>query len=83
MVFWANHFFGIVDGPVTEFLVAKTKPDSDGSFRLDIPDFGADKTGSTYSGGASLRFTLRDSKTLNPIALNLSPPASRISIGNS
>jgi hypothetical protein len=73
MVFWANHFFGIADGAVTEFPVAKTRPDSDGSFRVDIPDFSADNTGSTYSGGASLRFTLRDSKTLNPIAFNLNP----------
>jgi hypothetical protein len=73
MAFWASRFFGIADGAVTEFQVAKTMPDPDGSFRVDIPDFSADNTGFAYPGGASLRFTLRDSKTLNPIALNLSP----------
>jgi hypothetical protein len=73
MAFWASHFLGIADGPVTEFQVTKTTPDPDGSFRVDIPDFNADNTGATYPGGASLRFTLIDSKTLNPIAFNLSP----------
>jgi|HubBroStandDraft_6_1064221.scaffolds.fasta_scaffold245760_1 hypothetical protein len=73
MAFWASRFLGIADGPVTEFQVVKTMPDPDGSFRVDIPAFSADNTGSAYPGGASLRFTLRDSKTLNPIALNLSP----------
>jgi hypothetical protein len=48
-------------------------PDPDGRFRVDIPDFSADNTASLYPGGASLRFILRDSKTLNLIALNLSP----------
>jgi hypothetical protein len=73
MAFWGNGFFGIADGPVTDFQVGKTTPDPDGRFRVDIPDFSADDTGSPYSGGASLRFSLRDSKTLNPIAFNLSP----------
>jgi hypothetical protein len=73
MAFWASSFFGIADGPVTEFQVATTTPGSDGNFRVDIPDFSADNKDSSYPGGASLRFTLRDSKTLNPIALNLSP----------
>jgi len=70
---WANRFFGIADGPVPEFQVATTRPDSEGNFRLDISDFSVDKTASSYQGGASLSFMLRDSKTLNPIALNLGP----------
>jgi hypothetical protein len=69
MAFWASRFFGIADGPVTEFQVATTTPDPDGNFRVDIPDFSADNKDSSYPGGASLRFTLRNSKTLNPIAL--------------
>ena len=73
MAFWASRFFGIADGPVTEFQLATTTPDPDGNFRVDIPDFSADNKDSSYPGGASLRFTLRDSKSLNPIALNLSP----------
>ena len=73
MAFWASDFFGIKDGPVTEFQLATTTPDLDGNFRLDIPDFSADNKNSTYPGGASLGFSLRDPKTLNPIALNLSP----------
>jgi hypothetical protein len=73
IAFWASRFFGIADGPVIEFQVATTTPDLDGNFRVDIPDFSADNKDSTYPGGASLGFTLRDSKTLNLIALNLSP----------
>jgi len=73
VAFWASRFFGIADGPVTEFQVATTTPDMDGNFRVDIPDFSADNKDSSYPGGASLRFTLRDSKTLNPIASNLNP----------
>jgi hypothetical protein len=73
LAFWANRFFGIADGPVPEFQVATTRPNSDGNFRVDITDSSADKTASSYQDGASLSFLLRDSKTLNPIALNLCP----------
>jgi hypothetical protein len=61
MAFWASRFFGIADGPVTEFQVATTTPDLDGNFRVDIPDFSADNKDSSYPGGATLRFTLGDS----------------------
>jgi hypothetical protein len=73
MAFWASSFFGVKDGPVIDFEVATATPDLDGNFRVEIPDFSADGKEPSHPGGASLHFTLRDCKTLNPIALNLSP----------
>ncbi len=73
IAFWGNRFFGVSDGPVTEFQLATTSPDPDGSFRVDITDFSADKIASSYQEGSSLNFLLRDSKTLNLIAFNLTP----------
>jgi hypothetical protein len=73
IAFWGNRFFGILDGPVTEFQLATTRLDPDGSFLVDITDFSADKIASSYQEGSSLNLLLRDSKTLNLIAFNLSP----------
>ena len=53
--------------------MATATPDLDGNFRVDIPDFSADEKNSSYPDGASLHFMLRDSETLNPIAINLTP----------
>jgi hypothetical protein len=73
MAYWANSFFGTPDGPVIEFYLATTIPDSDGNFGLEIPDFSSDNIDSSHKDGASLSFTLRDSKTGNDIAFDLKP----------
>jgi hypothetical protein len=73
LAYWASRFFGMPDGPEIEFYVATTSPDSDGNFRVDIPDFSSDNIDSSYEDGASLSFTLRDSKTGNYIAFDLTP----------
>lgn len=71
--YWAQDFFGIADGFVTQLQVAKAKPDSHGSFEIEIPDFAADMHSSSFEPSASLGLGLRDSRTLNPIARNLEP----------
>ena len=73
VAFWASRFFAVADGMVSEFQVATARPDLDGNFRVDIPDFSADETNSSHPGGANLRFMLRNSETLSPIAINLTP----------
>lgn len=73
MAYWANDFFGIMDGAVAEFHVATFSPDWNGSFQVEIPDFSWGATMSSFRYGADLRLRLRESKTWNPIALNLAP----------
>jgi len=71
--FWAQEFFGIMDGFVTQLQVASAKPDADGCFELDIPDFSADTSPFSYELSATLGLVLRNSVSLNPIAGNLEP----------
>jgi hypothetical protein len=71
--FWAQEFFGIKDGFVTEVQVASAEPDNNGEFEMEIPDFAADPHTSCSEPLESLGLVLRDSRTLNPIALNLEP----------
>ena len=73
MAFWANTFFGIKDGMVPDFQLVTATPDADGHFLVDIPDFSADKTASSYQEDAGLSFRLRDSKTGNNITFDLKP----------
>lgn len=73
MAYWANEFFGILDGMVPEFHIATILPDNNGTFQGELPDLSAGTTMSSFRSGAELCFTLRDSKKWNPIALNLAP----------
>jgi hypothetical protein len=73
MAFWSHQFFGIADGAVAEFRLATASPDMNGMFQVDLPLFSADDLASSSQSRASLRLTLRDSKTLNHIASNLEP----------
>jgi len=76
MVFWAHEFFGIMDGIVTELHLATVSPDANGKFQVDLPDFTADTTTSSFRQNASLHLVLRDSQTMNIIAVNLEPEMS-------
>lgn len=71
--YWAHEFFGITDGFVTQLKLATAKPDANGYFEMEIPDFSADMHASSFEPSATLELGLRDSKTLNPIARNLEP----------
>ena len=73
MAYWAHGFYGIADGPVTEFHLATVSPDANGMFEVDLPYFSADAEASSPQQRASFRLMLRDSKTGNHIAFNLDP----------
>jgi|SRR5919109_67247 hypothetical protein len=71
MARWAHGFFGIADGPVTHFELAKTPPQADGRFDVNLPLVSQEATDSEPQ--ASVCLMLRDSRTLNHIASNLEP----------
>jgi hypothetical protein len=71
--FWAHSFFGILDGFVTTFDVAKISPSRDGTFRVEIPNFRDADQFSKDESAASLNLLLRDAKTWNHLATNLVP----------
>lgn len=71
--FWAQKFFGIVDGAVAEIRLASVFPDANGTFQVVLPQFSVDAWPSASQPGGSLHLFLRDSRTLNPIAYNLEP----------
>jgi hypothetical protein len=73
MAYWAHSFYGIGDGPVTEFHLATVSPDANGVFQVDLPNFSADVEASSPQQRASFRLMLRDSRTWNHIAPNLEP----------
>jgi hypothetical protein len=68
LAMWDHRFFGIADGPVTAIRVSTAIPDRNGEFEVTLPDFGAQAN----LGEGEFRFTLRETKTKNIIAL-LSP----------
>jgi hypothetical protein len=73
LAFWSHSFFGIMDGPVSQFQVATATPDSDGRFRVEIPDFTLDHTTTAFKGNASFQLRVRNRKTWNPIISSLQP----------
>jgi len=73
MAYWANSFYGIGDGAVSQFPVATVSPDANGMFQVDLPYFSVDAEASPSEQRASFRLMLRDSKTGNHIASNLEP----------
>jgi hypothetical protein len=71
MAHWAHSFFGIADGPVTQFRLATVSPHADGLFEVNLPLFSQEATPSDPR--ASMCLMLRDAKTWSHIASNLEP----------
>lgn len=78
VAYWAHGFFGISDGIVTEFELATASPDSDGVFQVNLPYLCATSPDSSPESRATLRLSLRDSKTWNNIAYRLEPETSEL-----
>jgi hypothetical protein len=57
---WAGQFFGVSRLAISPFSVAKAKVESDGSFTVDLPDFGGDPLWANLAHNAVLRFVLVD-----------------------
>jgi hypothetical protein len=73
MAYWAHGFYGISDGPVTEFRLATVSPAATGTFQVDLPYFSADAAADPSQRRASFWLMLCDSKTLNPVASDPEP----------
>jgi hypothetical protein len=65
MAYWAHGFFGIADGPVTTFRLARVTPDGGGAFQVLLPNFTKDVTTESFHRNAGLQFIARERDTGN------------------
>ena len=65
MASWACRFFDLADCAVPQIEVGAVKPDADGAFEIELPNFKADPISSDSEGGAELQVVLREIKTWN------------------
>lgn len=63
MAYWAHGFFGITDGPVTTFDLARVAPDAGGAFHVQLPNFTKDAKTESFHRDAGLRFIAREPDT--------------------
>jgi hypothetical protein len=68
MAGWACRFFGFVDCMVPQISLGTAKPDDEGVFKIELPDFSVDSDVSDRDDGTNLQLILRDSKTYNIVA---------------
>jgi hypothetical protein len=68
MAYWAHGFFGIQDGRVTTFLLARVMPDEHGAFDVQLPNFSKDAVTESFHRDAGLRFTARERDTGNLVS---------------
>jgi hypothetical protein len=64
---WAHEFFGVLDGPVSSFVVASTPLASDGSFALTLPDLLHDPIVAARSERGSFTLHVRQTKGWNVV----------------
>ena len=69
MAYWAHGFFGIADGAVTTFLLARVTPDEGGAFQVPLPNFAKDAVTESFHRDAGLRFIARERDTGNIVSL--------------
>jgi hypothetical protein len=69
MAYWAHGFFGVTDGPVTTFDLARVTPDNDGAFHVPLPNFTKDAVTDSFHRDAALRFIAREQGTNNIVSL--------------
>ena len=68
MAYWAHGFFGIAEGAVTTFNVARVTPDESGAFQVPIPNFSKDFVTESFHRDAGLRFIARERDTGNIVS---------------
>jgi hypothetical protein len=69
MAYWAHGFFGIAEGPVTTFHLARVTPDEGGAFQVILPNFTKDAVTESFHRNAGLRFIAREHETGNIVCL--------------
>jgi hypothetical protein len=65
MAYWSLGFFGIPDGDVTTFHLARVAPDEGGAFHVLLPNFTKDDVTESFHRNAGLRFVARERDTGN------------------
>lgn len=70
---WAGQFFGVSRLAISPFSVAKAKVESDGSFAMDLPDFGGDPLWTNLAHNAVLSFVLVDAASGERLAQLAAP----------
>jgi hypothetical protein len=69
MAYWAHDFFGIADGAVTTFHLARVTPDEGGAFQVFLPNFTKDAVTESFHRNAGLQFIARERDTGNIVCL--------------
>lgn len=65
---WACVFFGLADCMVPQAPLGTVKPDADGVFQIDLPDFAVDPGFRDSIDGVEFQFALRETETWNVAA---------------
>jgi hypothetical protein len=68
MAGWACRFFGFADCMVPQISFGQAKPDAEGIFRIELPDFRSDSIAPDSDDGTELQLIVRDAKTYNIVA---------------
>jgi hypothetical protein len=68
MAYWAHDFFGIADGAVTTFHLARVTPDEGGAFQVLLPNFTKDAVTESFHRNAGLQFIARERDTGNIVS---------------
>jgi len=69
MAYWAHDFFGIQDGVVATFHLARVTPDESGAFHVSLPNFAKDAATESFRRDAGIRFIARERDTGNLVSL--------------
>ncbi len=68
MAYWAHEFFGIAEGAVTTFHLARVTPDESGAFQVLLPNFTKDAVTESFHRNAGLQFIARERDTGNIVS---------------
>ena len=68
MAYWAHDFFGIADGLITTFHLARVTPDEGGAFQVLLPNFTKDAVTESFHRNAGLQFIARERDTGNIVS---------------
>jgi hypothetical protein len=68
MARWACRFFGFADCMVPQISFGSAKPNAEGIFKIELPDFSMDSNAAESEDGTDLQLILRDAKTYNVVA---------------
>ena len=63
MAYWAHDFFGIAEGMVSSFHLARVTPDEGGAFHVLLPNFTKDAVTESFHRNAGLRFIAQERDT--------------------